>query len=167
MHFQRLAILAALATLLSACGPTVVQPVPGNDAGPIPTGACFDGKGGAPEVFVVIVKAEAGPQGGHHVWVGVRMKNLGQNLTRTILRGEAPTLGVKIPETAVVFSYGPDEGGYCKLFGVRYQFDLDAAGRNVDYTPFLGKPLNLEVELIDQGGRSAKKTLKIVLADSL
>jgi hypothetical protein len=178
---------ACLATLclimLSACGP---EDPPGGGRldggadGSVPTGPCFDGNGGAPEMFVgggqtdyspitngATVKAEAGPQGGHHVWIGIRMKNLGQSLTRTILRGEAPTLGLKIPETAVVFSYGPDEGGYCKLFGIRYQFDADSAGRNIDYRPFLGKPLNIEVELIDQGGRRAKKTLNVVLADTL
>lgn len=167
------------AAFVLGCGPEVA-PAPTSDAGPPPMGACFDGKGGAPELFIgggqtdyvpivegTEVKAEAGPQGGHHVWIGVRMKNLGQALTRTLIRGEFPTLGAKVPETAVVFAYGPDEGGYCKLFGLRYQFDLDASGRNVDYTPFLGKPLRLEVELIDQAGRSAKKSLTIKLADTL
>jgi hypothetical protein len=175
------ALAATYLTFMFACGPDDPPSVGRFDAGTdgsIPTGPCFDGKGGAPEVFIgggqtdylpiangTTVKAEAGPQGGHHVWIGIRMKNLGQSLTRTILRGEAG--GMKIPETAVVFSYGPDEGGYCKLFGIRYQFDVDSAGRNIDYRPFLGKPLKIEVELVDQRGRSVKKTLDVVLADSL
>jgi hypothetical protein len=113
------------------------------------------------------VKAEAGPQGGHHVWIGVRMKNLGQALTRTLVRGTVPGTGQKIPEAAFVFSYGPDEGGYCKLYGLRYQFDGSADGKIIDYRPFLGQAMDVEVEVIDVEQRSAKKTLHITLADSL
>jgi hypothetical protein len=163
---------------IGCSGPeSVPPPVPDK---PVQVGACFDGKGGAPEIAIgggqsdytpvadgAIVKAEAGPQGGHHVWIGVRMKNLGQALTRTIVRGTVPSTGQKIPEAAFVFSYGPDEGGYCKLYGLRYQFDGTAEGKIIDYRPFLGQAMDLEVEAIDTNQRSAKKTLHILLADTL
>jgi hypothetical protein len=167
-----------LVLLTAGCsGP---DPMPPGPIKPAPTGTCFDGRGGAPEIAIgggqtdystiadgAIVKAEAGPQGGHHVWIGVRMKNLRQALTRTIVRGTVPSTGQKIPEAAFVFSYSTDEGGYCKIYGLRYQFDGSADGKIIDYRPFLGQAMDLEVEAIDVEQRSAKKTLHITLADTL
>jgi hypothetical protein len=94
------------------------------------------------------VQAEKGPQGGHHVYVAVRMHNLKQSGSTTTITGTQPGTGVQIPPTAFVFTFDQDEGGYCKLYGLRYQ--LDNGG--IDYTQFLGKPLDIQVVIKDSLG---------------
>ena len=98
-----------------------------------------------------VLQAEKGPQGGHHIYVAVRMKNLAQAGSITTISGVQPGTNVAIPSTAFVFTFDPDEGGYCKLFGLRYQ--LDNGG--IDYTQFLGKPLDLTIKVQDRDGATA------------
>jgi hypothetical protein len=105
------------------------------------------------------VKAEAGPQGGHHVYVALRMRNLRQSGSTTTISGRQPDTGVEVPSSAFIFSFDRDEGGYCKLYGLRYQFDVGG----VDYTQFLGKPFELTVTVKDASGTvgTGKKRLRI------
>ncbi len=97
------------------------------------------------------LQAEKGPQGGHHVYIAVRMKNLKQSGSITTLSAVQPGTNVAIPPTAFVFTFDKDEGGYCKLFGLRYQ--LDNGG--IDYMQFLGKPLDISVSVKDRDGGTA------------
>jgi hypothetical protein len=137
---------------------------------------CKPQHGGAPELFIgtgqtdylplardQTLQAEAGPQGGHHVWIATRMKNLKQTLSTTRIEGTEPTTGVTIPPTTFVFTYAPAEGGYCKLYGLRYQ--LDNGG--IDYKQFLGKPLDVKVAVTDQSGATATATTRIQVAPTL
>jgi len=96
------------------------------------------------------VQAEKGPQGGHHIYIAVRMHNLKQSGSITTITGTQPGTGVQIPPTAFVFTFDPDEGGYCKLYGLRYQ--LDNGG--IDYKQFLGKPLDIQVVVKDSLGET-------------
>jgi hypothetical protein len=109
------------------------------------------------------LQAEAGPQGGHHIWIATRMKNLKQTLTTTRIEGLQPDTGTAIPPSTFVFTYAPAEGGYCKLYGLRYQ--LDNGG--IDYKQFLGKPLDVTVTLTDPAGSTAKTTTRIQVALTL
>lgn len=109
------------------------------------------------------LQAEAGPQGGHHIWIAARMKNLKQSLTTTRIEGVQPDTGTTIPPSTFVFTYTPGEGGYCKLSGLRYQ--LDNGG--IDYKQFLGKPLDVTVTLTDPAGTTAKTTARIQVAPTL
>lgn len=99
---------------------------------------CKDADGGAPEVQVgtgqsdffaiddyEIAQIEAGPQGGHHIWVAARLKNLTQSGSITEVGAEIPSLGLSITPLKVIFTFDPDEGGYCKIFGLRLQLDID------------------------------------------
>lgn len=70
-----------------------------------------------------VAQVEAGPQGGHHIWIAIRMKNLRQSGTITSVTGFFPDLGVTISPFNVIFTYDQDEGGYCKLYGLRFQLD--------------------------------------------
>jgi hypothetical protein len=65
--------------------------------------------------------------------------------------------GIAGPKTAFIFTFDPDEGGYCKLAGLRYQ--LDSGG--IDYHQFLGKPLDVTVTLQDPSGTSSSGTAHI------
>jgi len=110
-----------------------------------------------------MLQAEAGPQGGHHIWIATRMKNLRQRLSTTRIEGADPATGTKIPPSTFVFTYAPTEGGYCKVYGLRYQ--LDNGG--IDYKQFLGKPLDVTVTVTDTTGVSATETAHIQVAPTL
>jgi hypothetical protein len=109
------------------------------------------------------LQAEAGPQGGHHIWIATRVKNMKQRLTTTRIEGVQPGTGTAIPPSTFVFTYVPDAGGYCKLYGLRYQ--LDNGG--IDYKQFLGKPLDVTVTVTDPGGTTTHATTRIQVAPTL
>lgn len=110
-----------------------------------------------------VLTAEAGPQGGHHIWIAVRMKNLRQAGTVTKISAVQPDTGKVIPPSNFAFTFDADEGGYCKLYGLRYQ--LDNGG--IDYRPFLGKPLDVTTTLVDSNGVTATSTAHIQIAPNL
>jgi hypothetical protein len=110
-----------------------------------------------------VLQAEAGPQGGHHIWIATRMKNMKQAGTTTKIVGVQPDTGVKIPPTTLVFTYAPDEGGYCKLYGIRYQLDNEG----IDYKQFLGKPLDVVVTTTDISGTTVTSTARVQIAPNL
>ena len=113
------------------------------------------------------LQAELGPQGGHHVWIAVRMRNLKQSGSTTTITARQPATGLDAPATSFVFTFDRDEGGYCKLFGLRYQFDSGAANLGEDYKRYLGKDLDVTVEIKDIMGKSAKATTRIRIADKI
>jgi hypothetical protein len=134
--------------------------------------ACKPANAGPPEVIVgsgqtdymplaegATLQMELGPQRGRHIWIAVRTKNIKQSGSTTTLSAVQPGTGVTPLPTAFVFTFDRDEGSYCKLYGLRFQLD---AG-NVDYKQFLGKPLEVTVEVGEPNGRktSAKKTVNI------
>lgn len=120
--------------------------------------ACRPAHPGAPDVIVgsgqndylpltdgQTVQAQTGPQGGHHLWIAVRMQNLKQAGSTTTVTATQPNNGATVEPFSVVFTYQPDEGGFCKLYGLRFQ--LDANG--VDLNQFLGQPLDIQVDVHD------------------
>ncbi|MEO8797858.1 MAG: hypothetical protein ABI551_08235, partial [Polyangiaceae bacterium] len=109
------------------------------------------------------LQAEAGPQGGHHIWIAARMKNLKQSGSTTKIAGVQPGSGATIPPTTLAFTYAPDEGGFCKLYGIRYQLDNEG----VDYKQFLGKPLDVNVTVTDPTGATVTSTAHIRVAPTL
>ena len=106
---------------------------------------------------------EAGPQGGHHVWIAVRSKNLATSGTSVSLSGRDPSNGAETPPTSFVFSLDEEKDGFCRLTGLRYQLD----NGTVDYREFLGKPFDITVEMRDRFGTSAKTTLHAKLARTI
>jgi len=110
-----------------------------------------------------VLQAEAGPQGGHHIWIATRMKNLKQAGTTTKIVGVQPDTKMAIPPTTLAFTYSPDEGGYCKLYGIRYQLDNEG----IDYKPFLGKPLDVTVTVTDASGTTVTATTRVQIASTL
>lgn len=109
------------------------------------------------------LQAEAGPQGGHHIWIAVRMKNLKQVGSTTQVSAVQPATSTPIPPSSFAFTFDPDEGGYCKLYGLRYQ--LDNGG--IDYTQFLGKPLDVKTTVVDSTGQTSSSVAHIQIAATL
>ena len=146
-----------------------------------PPDICRPANHGAPELFLgtgqtdfaslndgQTLQLERGPQGGHHIWIAARMKNLRQSGSRTTLTaklvGEAAS---SIAPAAYVFTFDRDEGTYCKLWGLRYQLDSGATDLAADYKRFLGKQLEVTVEVTDSTNAKATSTKTILIADKL
>ena len=129
--------------------------------------------GGGPPVVIVgqgqsdylaladgaVTQVEAGPQGGHHVWVAVRMKNLRQAGSVTSVTGHFPELARDVGPFNVIFTFDQDEGGYCKLFGLRFQLD-----QAVSIDELLGHKLEITVSVQDQDGSVGSGTKLVQLS---
>ncbi len=146
-----------------------------------PPDACRPAKHGAPELFLgtgqtdfaplsdgQTLQLERGPQGGHHIWIAARMKNLRQSGSRTTLTAKlVDDPSSPIAPAGYVFTFDRDEGNYCKLWGLRFQLDTNASNLGADYKRFLGKKLAVTVEVTDSTNAKATSTKTIQIADLL
>jgi hypothetical protein len=103
---------------------------------------------------------EKGPQGGHHLWISVRTKNLKQTGSTVIVSAEQPKTGLKVPPTTFVFPLEPADPGYCKLYGLRLQLD----NASVPVQSFLGHPLDVKLSVSDADGKSAETSNHVNVA---
>ncbi len=109
------------------------------------------------------VQAEQGPQGGHHIWIAVRQQNIQQTGSTTTITSVQPGTNLAGPRMSFVFTFQPDEGDFCKLYGLRYQLDLDGT----DYHLFLGQPLDVTVTIADQSGTTGTGTAHIQISPTI
>ncbi len=111
-----------------------------------------------------LAQIEAGPQGGHHVWVAIRTKNLKQSGSVTTVSGIVPSISHTVDPLNVIFTFDPDEGGYCKLYGLRFQ--LDTGGKKI--AELLGKQLEISVQVSEgQGGDIGVGKKTVTLSDTI
>jgi hypothetical protein len=129
---------------------------------------------GPPEVFVghgqsdyfdsqnlELAQVEAGPQGGHHIWVAARQKNLRRSGSITRVSGKVLSTGREIAPFSVVFTFDPDEGGYCKVFGLRFQLDDESH----PISEVLGEPVEITVKISDPDGDVGEGKRVFTLSD--
>ena len=64
---------------------------------------------------------------------------------------------------AVIFTFEPDEGGYCKLYGIRYQLDTNG----IAIAEVAGKRIDLAVEVKDADGTIGVGKRCVVLSDTI
>ena len=100
-----------------------------------------------PTMDGVEAQVESGPQGGHHIWIAIRMKGLLQSGSITSVTGHFPELNQDVGPFQVIFTFDQDEGGYCKLYGLRFQLD-----QTVPIDQLLGKTLDVQVKVTDKEG---------------
>jgi len=105
----------------------------------------------APLVDHQTVQVEKGPQGGYHIWLAVRMKNLARSGSHTSISAASPASEVSLASYEVVFTFDRDEAGFCRLYGLRYR--IDASG--VDYQLLLDRELDVTVRVTDPSGATA------------
>jgi hypothetical protein len=140
----RLVAFAASIAILAACShsspgqTTIDSDVPPDDSPFVPD-ACKSSLDQPTNVFVgqgqtfysdltdnQVLTWEKGPQGGHHVWIALRMTGVRQTQTITTVDMDdidlSPT--VNLNHSRVVYDFNRDEGGYCTLSGLRMQLDL-------------------------------------------
>jgi hypothetical protein len=106
------------------------------------------------------VQVERGPQGGYHIWLAARMTNLRQSGSRTTIDAANAADGIAVPTYDVIFTFDPDGGGFCKLYGLRFR--VDAGG--VDYRALLGGAIDLRMRVTDTAGGSASASKRVVLS---
>lgn len=137
--------------------------------------ACKPPAGGTPTVIVGegqgdylpmmdgdVAQVEAGPQGGYHIWVAIRVKNLAQSGSITSVTGHFPDLGLDVGPFDVIFTFDTDEGGYCKLYGLRFQLDQEH-----DIHTLLGHPLDVQVKVTDQDADVGIGKRSVVLSSDI
>jgi len=175
---------APLTCIAGACQPSEVADDALEDYEPgwpaAPPDICRPAKRGPPEVILgtgqtdyaaladgQVLQLEKGPQGGHHIWIAARMKNLRQAGSTTTITSSIEGDPVPVPPVSFVFSFDRDEGAYCKIWGLRYQVDAGAADLRTAYKRFLGKRLSVTVEVADSTGAKASSTRVVQIADRL
>jgi hypothetical protein len=137
--------------------------------------ACKPADGGAPMLLVgqgqtdyfgmddgEVAEIEAGPQGNHHIWVAARIKNLRQSGSITTVGGQVPELGLELQPMKWVFTLDPDEGGWCKIFGVRFELD-----RKTDIERLLGQQAKVQVTIKDGDGAVGTGERLVTLSSSI
>lgn len=107
-------------------------------------------------------QVESGPQGGHHIWIAIRMKGLLQSGSITTVTGHFPELNQDIGPFQVIFTFDQDEGGYCKLYGLRFQLD-----QTMPVDQVLGKTLEIQVKVTDKEGAIGIGKRTVVLSKQL
>jgi hypothetical protein len=140
----------------------------------VSTDPCKLAGGGAPIVIVGqgqadylpmmdgdTAQVEQGPQGGHHIWVAIRAKNLAQSGSITDITGHFPDLNIDVGPFDVIFTMEQDEGGYCKLYGLRFQLD-----QNNPIQGLLGHPLDVTVKVTDPTKAVGVGTRNVVLSQT-
>ncbi|WP_437315064.1 hypothetical protein [Sorangium sp. So ce385] len=108
------------------------------------------------------VQVEAGPQGGYHIFVAIRLKNLRQSGSITVVNGAVPELGYTVEPLRVIFTLDQDEGGFCKLAGLRFRLDGE---RTID--ELLGKVVDVEVTVTDADGDTGTGRRKVTLSRTI
>ncbi|WP_437956149.1 hypothetical protein WME76_32460 [Sorangium sp. So ce119] len=108
------------------------------------------------------VQVEAGPQGGYHIFIATRIKNLRRSGSTTVVSGVVPELGTTIEPLRVIFTLDQDEGGFCKLPGLRFRLDGE---REIE--ELLGKVVDVEVTVTDTDGDTGTGKRKVTLSETI
>ncbi|MDC0744627.1 hypothetical protein [Polyangium mundeleinium] len=133
--------------------------------------ACKTASSGAPALVVgkgqmafasltegEVVPIEPGPQGGHHVWLALRVTGLRQMGSTLKVNGFYPDLDYKLsPFSSQVTLRKAD--GHCELYGIRFQVD-----RGIAVDAVRGLPLDVTFTLTDPTGDAATAETKVVIA---
>jgi len=168
----------ALTIVVGACSPTSEETThdssPVGDA-PFTPDACKSSLGEPTNVTVgqgqtfytdltdnEVLTWEKGPQGGHHVWIALRMIGVRQagTITTVDLDDLDVTPNVRLNDSRVVYDLSRDEGGYCTLSGLRMQLDL--AG-DPPLSSIIGHHIRVTATLLDPDGAIATGTKVIVV----
>ncbi|WP_437654125.1 hypothetical protein [Sorangium sp. So ce1182] len=106
-----------------------------------------------------VMPIEAGPQGGHHVWLALRVEGLRQVGSRLTVGGHFPELAFELPPftSQVTLRRAGDAG--CEIYGIRFQVD-----RGLSVESVRGRALDVEIVLEDPDGDVATAARRIVIA---
>lgn len=106
-----------------------------------------------------VVSIEAGPQGGHHVWLALRVTGLRQMRSRVTMGGYFPELAFELPPSISQVTLRKAGESRCEIHGLRFQVDL---GLSVEAVR--GRVLDIEIVLEDPNGDVATTMKRVVIA---
>lgn len=106
-----------------------------------------------------VVAIEAGPQGGYHVWLALRVNGLRQQGSRLTVKGDFPDPAYTLPPFTSQITLRKATEGQCEIHGVRFQVD-----RGISVDAVRGQALDIEVVLEDPDGDSATAKKHVVIA---
>ncbi|MFO0757297.1 MAG: hypothetical protein U0359_12450 [Byssovorax sp.] len=106
-----------------------------------------------------VVPIEAGPQGGYHVWLALRVEGLRQLGTEMTITGYFPDRDVTLSPFTALVTLRKAEGGQCEIHGIRFQVT-----RAEDVEEVRGQPIEVHVALTDPNGDSAEADARLVIA---
>jgi hypothetical protein len=109
-----------------------------------------------------VAQLEAGPQGGYHIYIALRMKNLRQSGSITTLTAYVKELDLDVSPYIVIFTFDPDEGGYCELSGLRFQLD-----GTVPVSELLGKTVRVNANVKDKDGDVGTAERWVILSSDI
>jgi len=110
---------------------------------------------------------EKGPQGGHHVWIAVRLIGIRMQGTVTTVDLEDiedPSKPININHSRLIYDFTREEGGHCVLPGLRMQ--LDNAG-GLPLKTLDNHHIRVTVSLKDPDGRTESGTKVIIVTGVL
>lgn len=105
-----------------------------------------------------VMAVEAGPQGGHHVWVALRARGLESRGSLISVTGRAEAISATVGPFATILELHPAEDGWCEVAGVRFQVDQEVPMEALD-----GQTMSLTAEVRDEAGAVADDTREVVL----
>lgn len=106
---------------------------------------------------------EAGPQGGHHVWIAARtfgLHQFGTITTVSLTDVESASDPHDLGYTRIVMDLSRDEGGRCVIPGIRAQLD---GGTFKDLASMAGHHIRVRLEMRDIDGTSVSAERTIVV----
>lgn len=134
--------------------------------------ACKTPSSGAPAVVIgqgesefaplqdsEVVSIEAGPQGGHHVWLALRVSGLRQMGSHLKVGGHFPELAYELPPFTSGVTLRKAGKDYCEIYGVRFQVD-----QGLSVEAVRGRTLDIEVALEDPNGDVATAMKRVAIA---
>jgi hypothetical protein len=106
-----------------------------------------------------VVPIEAGTQGGHHVWLALRVTGLRQMGSRLTVRGYFPDLAFELLPSASHVTLRKAGEKHCEIYGIRFQVDQGLSVETVR-----GRVLDIEIVLEDPNGDVATAMKRVVIA---
>ena len=106
-----------------------------------------------------VVPIEAGPQGGHHVWLALHVNGLRQMGSHLTVRGYFPDLAYELPPFTSRVTLRKAGEDHCEIHGVRFQVD-----QGISVEAVRGRALDIEVVLEDPNGDVATAMKRVAIA---
>ena len=137
---------------------------------------CRPAHGGAPEIEIgtgdrdfaaladgATVTPVRGPQGGYHIYVALKTKDLGQYGTKTRVDGAQVSTLLAAQGGAWATPYAPNDAGGCGLYGLRLVLENGPMSKPT-LADFVGKAIDITVDVVDAFGAHVTATKRVQVA---
>lgn len=105
-----------------------------------------------------VVPIEPGSQGGHHIWIALRIRGLRQMGSILSIDGYYPALDFRLLPFRSMITLHRTGGEECEIFGVRFQID-----RDIPVAQVRGQALDMDIALEDPNGDLGTAQRRVVI----